>query len=102
MIYAIVEIGGKQLWVESGKFYDVNKINALPGETVSLNKVLLLRKEESLIIGDPCIQYYNIKAKVLRHFKAKKVTVFKMKPKKNMRIKRGFRQNLTRLLIEEI
>lgn len=102
MIYAIVEIGGKQLWVESGKFYDVNKIDALPGEIVILNKVLLLKKEENLIIGDPCIQHYNITAKVLRHFKSKKVTVFKMKPKKNMRIKRGFRKNLTRLLIEKI
>ena len=42
-MYAVVEISGKQLWIESGKFYDVNKINALPGETVFLNKVLFLR-----------------------------------------------------------
>lgn len=102
MIYAVVEIGGKQLWVESGKFYDVNQIDALPGETVYLNKVLLLRKKESIIIGNPCIQHYNITAKVLRHLKSKKVVVFKMKPKKNMRIKRGARQHLTRLLIEKI
>lgn len=102
MMYAVVEVGGKQLWVESGKFYDVNKLNALPGEIVSLNKVLLLKKEGNVIIGNPCIRHCTVTAKVLKHFKSRKVTVFKMKPKKNMRSKRGFRQDLTRLLIEKI
>ena len=102
MIYAIVELGGKQLWVESGKFYDVNRLNAFPGETIFLNKVLLLKKDGKAIIGSPCVKYCTVTAKVLKHFKSKKVTVFKMKPKKNMRSKRGYRQQLTRLFIEKI
>lgn len=102
MVYAIIELSGKQLWVEKGKFYDVNKLNVSPGEIVLLNKVLLLKKKDQAIIGTPCIKSYTIKAKVLSHFKGKKLTIFKMKSKKNMRSKRGFRQDLTRLLIEEI
>jgi large subunit ribosomal protein L21 len=102
MVYAIIELSGKQLWIETGKFYDVNKLDVSPGETIILNKVLLLKKSNQAIIGNPCINNYNIRAKVLCHFKSKKITVFKMKPKKNMRSKRGFRQNMTRLLIEKI
>ena len=102
MIYAVVELGGKQLWVESGKFYDVNKLQASPGETLFLNKVLLLKKDDQVVIGNPCIKNCMIVARVLKHFKSKKITVFKMKPKKNMRSKRGYRQDVTRLLIERI
>jgi len=88
MTYAIIEIGGK--------------LNAFPGETLSLNKVLLLNKDGKIILGHPCIDDFTVKAKVLRHFKGKKTIVFKMKRKKNMRSKRGCRQELTRLLIQEI
>ncbi len=102
MNYAVVEIGGKQIYVQAGKFYDVNKIQASPGETVLLNKILLLNKNGQIILGQPCVKSYNIKAKVLRHFKGRKKLVFKMKPKKNMHSKKGFRQHLTRLLIQEI
>ena len=102
MMYAVVELGGKQLWVESGKFYDVNKLQACPGETLILKKVLLLKKDHKVVVGNPCIKNCTIVAKVLKHFKSKKITVFKMKQKKNMRSKRGYRQDLTRLFIEKI
>lgn len=102
MTYAIVEIGGKQVWICSGNFYDVNKLNASPGETVSLNKVLLLNRNGNIVVGKPCIDKYAIKAKVLRHLKSRKTMVFKMKKKKYMRSKRGYRQELTRLLIQGI
>ena len=102
MTYAIVEIGGKQVWIQSGKFFDVNRLHVLPGEFISLNKVLLVNQSGKILVGDPCIKNFSIKAKVLRHLKSKKVTVFKMKPKKNIRSKRGYRQELTRLLIQEI
>ena len=100
--YAIVEIGGKQIYVQPGKFYDVNKIHASPGETILLNKILLTKKGDSITIGQPCIDSCSVKARVLRHLKGAKITVFKMKSKKNTRSKNGFRQHLTRLLIQAI
>ena len=102
MTYAIIQLGGRQFWVETGKFYDVNKIDAIPGQTILLNKVLFLKKNNQVSVGQPCIEKISVKAKVLKHFKSKKITVFKMKPKKNMKSKYGHRQNCTRLLIQDI
>nr|YP_009541638.1 ribosomal protein L21 [Synarthrophyton chejuense]AYR05647.1 ribosomal protein L21 [Synarthrophyton chejuense] len=102
MKYAVIEISGRQFWVEEGNFYDVNKVHAQPGETIILNKVLFLNKEGLIQFGSPCIDSFVIKAKVLKHLKSRKITVFKMKSKKNMKSKNGHRQDLTRLLIQEI
>lgn len=102
MAYAIVEIGGKQMWLQSGRFYDVNKLYASPGETLTLNKVLFVKKDDNTFLGKPCVKNYVVKAKVLMHLKGSKKLVFKMKRKKNKRSKKGYRQDLTRLFIQEI
>lgn len=102
MVYAIIQIGGKQLWVQAGRFYDVNQLKVNPGETILLNRILLLNRNGHIKVGSPCLANINIRAKVLKHFKSRKVTVFKMKSKKNMQSKQGYRQNCTRLLIQEI
>ena len=69
---------------------------------VKLNKILLINQEGNINIGYPCLKSITIKAKILMHTKGKKITVFKIKPKKNNKSKRGHRQKLTRLLIQEI
>lgn len=102
MTYAIIDSGGKQIWIEKGKFYDLNYIKGEPGDIINLNRVLLINTEGNITIGYPCIESTKIQAKILRHIRGKKVTVFKMKRKKNSRSKQGHRQKLTRLLIEEI
>nr|YP_009346957.1 50S ribosomal protein L21 [Gracilaria firma]APR74492.1 50S ribosomal protein L21 [Gracilaria firma] len=101
MVYAIIEADGKQIWVEPGKYYDLNYIPGEPGDYIKFNKVLVLKQEHSIYLGKPCIKSVVIKAKILKHLKGKKITVFKIKPKKNFRKKKGHRQKLTRLLIEE-
>nr|WOA02309.1 ribosomal protein L21 [Gloiopeltis furcata] len=102
MTYAIVEAGGKQIYIQEGKFYDVNYINGDPGDLVNLNRVLLLKQKENIQVGTPCLSSVQVKAKILKHLQSKKITVFKMKPKKNTRSKQGHRQKLTRLLIQQI
>uniref|UniRef100_UPI0030024E74 ribosomal protein L21 n=1 Tax=Anunuuluaehu liula TaxID=3049639 RepID=UPI0030024E74 len=102
MTYAIIDAGGKQIWIQAGKFYDLNYIKGEPGDIVNLNRVLLINQEGNIQIGNPCIESIKIKAKILKHLKSKKITVFKMKPKKNSKSKQGHRQKLTRLLIEDI
>nr|YP_010951453.1 50S ribosomal protein L21 [Laurencia catarinensis]WMP12392.1 50S ribosomal protein L21 [Laurencia catarinensis] len=102
MVYAVVELGGNQIIVEPGKFYDVNYVPADPGDIINLNRVLLFAQSENFHIGYPCLNNVIVKAKVLRHLKGKKLTVFKVKPKKNNRVKMGHRQKLTRILIEKI
>nr|WDA98864.1 ribosomal protein L21 [Sciadococcus taiwanensis] len=102
MTYAIIETSGKQLWIEPGKFYDLNYLSANPGDKIILNKVLLIKQENSLKIGAPWLKDACVEATILQHLKSKKVTVYKMQPKKKTRKKQGHRQSLTRLFINSI
>nr|YP_010952323.1 ribosomal protein L21 [Gloiopeltis furcata]WMP13992.1 ribosomal protein L21 [Gloiopeltis furcata] len=102
MTYAIIEANGKQIYIQEGKFYDLNYIDGDPGDLVNLNRVLLLKQKDNVQIGTPCLDSVTVKAKILKHLRGKKITVFKMKPKKNTRSKQGHRQKLTRLLIQQI
>lgn len=102
MTYAIVEVGGRQIWMEVGKFYDLNYISGDPGDIINLNRVLFIYKNNTFYLGDPCLSRNLIKAKILKHIKGRKLIVFKIKPKKNARSKKGHRQKLTRILIQNI
>nr|YP_009392404.1 ribosomal protein L21 [Caloglossa monosticha]ARW60966.1 ribosomal protein L21 [Caloglossa monosticha] len=102
MNYAIVEVGGKQIWIEVGKFYDLNYIQGNPGDVVELNRILFMCKDNSFKIGTPFLQSNLVKAKILKHFRGRKLNIFKIKSKKNFRCKKGHRQKLTRLLVQTI
>ena len=102
MKYAIVEISGRQFWIETGKYYDFNRIPTKLGKQITLNRVLLLNNEGEVLIGKPYLESVKIKGKILEHLRGKKTIVYKMRPKKKTRKKQGHRQELTRVLIEEI
>jgi len=102
MTYAIVEASGKQLLIEEGKFYDLNYIPGQPGDIIHFNRVLFFSDHQKIKIGIPCLRSIVIQAKILKHFKSRKITIFKIKPKKNYSRKQGHRQKLTRLLVESI
>ncbi|MBD2201279.1 50S ribosomal protein L21 [Calothrix sp. FACHB-1219] len=102
MTYAIIETGGKQLKVEAGRFYDIELLAAQPDEKVTIDKVLLIQHDGELNIGQPLVAGATVEGTVLRHLRGRKVLVYKMKPKKKTRKKRGHRQEITRLLINSI
>ena len=102
MKYAIVEISGRQFWIETGKYYDLNRIQTELGKQITLNRVLLLNNEGNVLIGQPYLDSVTIKGKILEHLRGKKTIVYKMRPKKKTRKKQGHRQELTRVLIEDI
>ena len=102
MKYAIVEISGRQFWIETGKYYDFNRISTELGKEIILNRVLLLNNEGEILIGKPYLESVKIKGKILEHLRGKKTIVYKMRPKKKTRRKQGHRQELTRVLIEDI
>lgn len=99
MTYAVIEIGGHQLLVKPGYFYDLNKIPLNVGKTILFKKVLLLNHQGSVEIGKPCLFNVKIVATVIQHLKNRKLTVFKMKSKKKTRRRQGHRQDLTRLRV---
>lgn len=102
MKYAIVEISGRQFWIETGKYYDLNRISTELGKQITLNRVLLLNNEGNILVGKPYLESVKIKGKILEHLRGKKIMVYKMRPKKKNRKKYGHRQELTRVLIEDI
>ncbi len=102
MTYAIIETGGKQLWVEPGRFYDVELLEGEPDTAIDLQTVLLINHEGSVTLGQPYVQDASIKGRILRHHRGRKIIVYKMRPKKKTRKKKGHRQDYTRLLIESI
>jgi len=102
MKYAIVEISGRQFWIETGKYYDFNRIPTELGKQITLNRVLLLNNDGNVLIGQPYLDTVSIKGKILEHLRGKKTIVYKMRPKKKTRKKQGHRQELTRVLIQDI
>ncbi|AFY88877.1 MULTISPECIES: 50S ribosomal protein L21 [Cyanophyceae] len=102
MTYAIIETGGKQLRVEPGRFYDIELLAAEPDATVTIEKVLLVQHDGNVTVGQPLINGATVEGTVVRHLRGRKVLVYKMKPKKKTRKKRGHRQEITRLMIDSI
>lgn len=102
MTYAIIETGGKQLRVEAGRFYDVDRLPVEEGGKLSIDKVFLVQNDGDVHIGQPLVEGATVEGTVLRHLRGKKIIVYKMKPKKKTRKKRGHRQELTRFTIDSI
>lgn len=102
MAYAIIAAGGTQLRVEPGRFYDINRLPVEADEKVTIDDVLMVENDGDISIGQPLVEGAKVSGTVVSHLRGKKVIVYKMKPKKKTRKKRGHRQELTRLMIDSI
>ncbi len=102
MTYAIIEIGGTQLRVEPGRFYDINRLEGSEDATYTIDKVLFVHHEDDVTIGQPWIEGAKVEGTIMNHRRGRKIIVYKMRPKKKTRKKRGHRQELTRLMINSI
>lgn len=108
MVYAIIEASGGQFHVEPGRFYDFNRLKvdeetmAAAGDTYTFDKVLLIADGDEVIIGQPYIEGAVVSGTVQSHLRGRKVIVYKMRPKKKTRKKRGHRQELTRWTVGNI
>ena len=102
MVYAIIETGGKQLRVEPGRFYDIERLAVEEDESVTIDKVLFVDNDGTVSVGQPLVAGATVEATVLRHMRGRKIIVYKMQPKKKTRKKQGHRQELTRLMVNAI
>jgi large subunit ribosomal protein L21 len=102
-MYAVIKTGGKQYRVSPGESIDVEKLPYDVGEQIELDEVLLLVSSDSdSKIGQPLVEGARVKATVTRQAKGRKVIIFKFRPSKRYRRKKGHRQNYTRLRIDDI
>ena len=102
MKYAIVESGGKQYKVVAGEPLEVDRLPLEVGAKLDFESVLLVVDGEDVTVGTPTVNGVQVKATVLEHFKGRKLIVFKYSPKKRIRVKRGHRQQYTRLMVDTI
>jgi len=96
---AVIEVGGNQQIVSTGRWYTCNNLNLEPGTEINLERVLLVKQGEELMIGQPYVQGATVQAKIIENYKDKKVIVYKMKPKKHTRKKNGHRQHMTKFMV---
>jgi len=101
-VYAIVESGGRQYRAEEGNSFTTEKLPYEVGEQIELENVLLLADGDEVKVGQPTVDGALVKATVVDQFRGKKIFVWKYKPKKRYRRRRGHRQNYTRLRVDEI
>ena len=101
-MYAIIESCGKQYKVQEGEVVFFEKLDAEEGKKVTFDKVVLVSEKGKVQVGNPYVKGVKVEGKVISHGKAKKIIVFKMKPKKNYRRKQGHRQPYTKVEITSI
>jgi len=101
-MYAIIETGGKQYKVAEGDVVRVEKLEVGEAEQVKFDKILLVSKDGTLVVGKPYVANAQVTGSVVKQGKAKKILVFKYKPKVNYRKRYGHRQPFTAIKIEKI
>ncbi len=99
---AVVATGGKQYQVQKGDKIQVEKLEQEVGKKVEFSQVLLIADDKTIQVGTPFIPKAKVVGTLIKAVKAPKLIAFKYTPRENMRRKKGHRQQLSEVLIEEI
>ncbi len=101
-MFAVFESGGLQFRVEEGTAVKIPHLTASPGDTVSIDKILLIDDGENSMVGTPYLESALIEAEILNEGLAKKIDVYKFKKRTKYRRLRGHRQKYTEIKIKKI
>ena len=101
-MYAVIETGGKQYRVTEGDVINVEKLDAEVGKAVTINEVLVVEKDDEVLVGAPYVAGASVKADVVENGKGKKVVIYKYKAKKDSKKKQGHRQPYTMVEITAV
>ena len=101
-MYAIVKTGGRQFRVEADKTLRIPKIESSPGQTIELDRVLLVSGDSGTTVGKPEIAGAKVLAKVVDQGREEKIIVFHKKRRKRYQKKNGHRQPFTEIRVTEI
>ncbi len=99
---AVIKTGGKQYRVGPGDIVRVEKLPVEAGQTVNLDKVLMISDDKGTQVGSPYLSGATVTAAVKGHGLGKKVRIFKMRRRKSSRTQNGHRQAYTELEIKQI
>ncbi len=101
-MYAVVKTGGKQYRVAKDDKILVEHIAAEAGQTITLDKVMMLADGDNVTIGAPVVENATVEAEVVSQTRGPKIVIFRRKRRKNHRRLQGHRQDLTLLKITDI
>lgn len=101
-MYAVIVTGGKQYRVEEGQTLKVEKIETATGESINLEKVLLVGNGDDVKIGQPVVAGATVTAEIVAHGRHKKVKIIKFRRRKHSMKQMGHRQWFTELKITSI
>lgn len=101
-MFAVIKSGGRQYKVSVGERLEVNRLPVESGQQIQIADVLLISDADRTTVGSPLVENALVLATVDAHSRGKKLIVFKYKPKKRYRHRRGHRQELTVLTIDDI
>ena len=101
-MFAIIESGGRQVKVTPGSIVEVDRIDAQPGDEVTIDRVLFFEKDGGeMFAGAPFVANVKVVGVVDGESRGPKIRVFKKKRRKGMRRTKGHRSTLTRVRIKE-
>ena len=105
--YGILEMCGRQFWIEPTRYYDISQFARtylqVQSRAILFNKVLLSKDSRAGIkIGHPFINELLFQGVAIDDGLGSKVQIFKMKSKKKFRKRFGYRKKYTRVLFEPI
>lgn len=100
-MYAIIQSGGKQYKVANGESISVEKLSANVGDKVSFD-VLMTSGDNGVVAGTPFVEGAKVTGEVIEQYKARKLMIYRYKPKIHVRKKQGHRQPYTLIKITEI
>ncbi len=101
-MFAVIKSGGRQYKVSVGQGLEVNRLPVESGQQVKFEEVLLISDANNTMIGNPLVANAMVLATATKQGRGKKVIVFRYKSKKRYRHRRGHRQELTFLTIDDI
>lgn len=102
-MYAILEMGGKQYRVAEGDRLRVEKLAGDPGTKIAIDRVLMIGgTADAPVVGRPMVVGAVVEAEIVRQTLGPKLTIFKLKRRKNYRRKMGHRQELTEIRVTAI
>lgn len=101
-MYAVVEAGGRQYQLTSGRFVDVDMVAGEPQTEFVFDRVLMIVDGDQSVIGKPVVDGAKVTGKIIAHGRTAKIVVYKYRPKKGTRKRTGHRQGYTRIYIDSI
>lgn len=101
-MYAVVEAGGRQYQLTSGRYVDVDMVAGEPQSEFVFDRVLMIVDGEQSVVGKPMVSGAKVMGKIISHGRGSKIIVYKYRPKKGTRKRTGHRQGFTRIYIDSI